>query len=781
MLIFLVVVIRRPNWPQMFSGETITLTCEVQGGETTEWTCDWRIDGSFIHRTDSKDWTFSVSESNRGDYRCLCFPKDDWFSSTEWSEPISLSVLRKPKAHLSTDSIELPAGGNVILTCSLNTSPSSLVSLKYFWYRGEKSSEPVSSEDADFLSNGQMSVSEEGLYWCRGGRGEPVYYTDYSDHVNITKNLSVGSSGPVGSLLFVLLVVALLGGISLIILLLLFWRSKQKKDKSNTVYSLAGFKNSGTKRSPDPLEGALWSYVKTQAIELPVGPEVDTVYAKVKKGATELPVGPEVDTVYAKVKKGATDKFINTVYSQIEGKNAGRMKLPVDPEEGAVYANVKKGATDKSIDTVYSLIEMKTFGTMKDPHDPQEGAVGSDVKTEKKREETTVTNNIQYINTPMSLKSTHTFSQEAFSGANLIVDPNWSTFHPGESVTFICDISEGEETNWQYELRRNGKQFIQFNPHKSYTLQRIQIDHSGEYQCCGLRKSSKDTDCSDTVSLTVTAQPKAKLTAGPTTIPVGGSVTLRCSVEPSTGWKYRWFRRTQNTPEVEHTEEGNRDINVTQGGIYRCIGKRGNGDYPSVISDEVSFNITFSNKVVVTRRELITLTCEVQGGETTEWTCDWKKSDKPVKVGNDNHLTVSVNEFSSGNYMCRCRRRDDWYSVTKWSEKIPVSVSVSSPVSSSFLVLLIVGSISGIVLLVLLLLLWRYKRSNDLCCVRSQSSATNHGVDQTEGHLYSSLLHGTTSLYETVHPRGATGNERRHHPEEGSVYVNVRPGHERRQ
>ncbi|XP_027893521.1 low affinity immunoglobulin gamma Fc region receptor II-like isoform X2 [Xiphophorus couchianus] len=443
-----VFVTRQPNWPQMFSGESITLTCEVQGGETTEWTYEWRRDGSFIHRTQKKNLTFSVSESNGGDYRCLGFLKDDWFSSTEWSEPISLSVLRKPKAHLTTGSTELPVGGNVILTCSLNTSSSSSFSLKYFWYRGEKSSEPVSSQDADFLSNGQMSVSEEGLYWCRGGRGEPVYYTDYSDHVNITKNLSVESSGPVGSLLLVLLVVALLGGISLITLLLLFWCSRQMKDfrhvrlnpsqisnqsftanhgvnhsemytshpevnnpslslslgssevnrnnKSDTVYSLAELKTSGTKRSPpDPEEGALWSHVKTQAIG--------------------LSVGPEVNTVYGKVKKGATDKSINTVYSQIEGKNVGMMskmkrysiysiravirtvtnvvvfcfcffststELPVDPEEVAVYANVKKGAIDKSIDTAYSLTEMKNFGTMKDPHDPQEGAVGSDMKTD---------------------------------------------------------------------------------------------------------------------------------------------------------------------------------------------------------------------------------------------------------------------------------------------------------------------------------------------------------------------------------------------------------------
>ncbi|XP_023202572.1 uncharacterized protein LOC111611126 isoform X5 [Xiphophorus maculatus] len=319
----------------------------------------------------------------------------------------------KPKAHLTMGSTELPVGGNVILTCSLNTS--SPFSLKYFWYRGEKSSEPVSSQDADFLSNGQMSVSEEGLYWCRGGRGEPVYYTDYSDHVNITKNLSVESGGPVGSLLLVLLVVALLGGISLIILLLLFWRSRQTKDfrhvrlnpsqisnqsftanhgvnhsemytshpevnnpslslslgssevnrnnKSDTVYSLAELKTSGTKRSPpDPEEGALWSHVKTQAID----ESIDNGYSllEVKNfGTKRLSVGPEVNTVYAKVKKGATE-------------------LPVDPEEVAVYANVKKGAIDKSIDTVYSLTEMKNFGTMKDPHDPQEGAVGSDMKTD---------------------------------------------------------------------------------------------------------------------------------------------------------------------------------------------------------------------------------------------------------------------------------------------------------------------------------------------------------------------------------------------------------------
>ena len=68
------------------------------------------------------------------------------------------------------------------LTCSVNTSSSSS-GWKYFWYRGEKTSEPLTSQ----LSAGPIRVSEGGVYWCRGGRGEPVNYTEYSDSVTINK------------------------------------------------------------------------------------------------------------------------------------------------------------------------------------------------------------------------------------------------------------------------------------------------------------------------------------------------------------------------------------------------------------------------------------------------------------------------------------------------------------------------------------------------------------------------------------------------------------------
>uniref|UniRef100_A0AAZ1Y198 Ig-like domain-containing protein n=1 Tax=Oreochromis aureus TaxID=47969 RepID=A0AAZ1Y198_OREAU len=71
-----------------------------------------------------------------------------------------------------------PVGGSVTLTCSVNPSSSSSSSSsssgwKYYWYRDGKSFQPV--------TNGQISVSEGGLYSCRGGRGEP-----WSDSVTLT-------------------------------------------------------------------------------------------------------------------------------------------------------------------------------------------------------------------------------------------------------------------------------------------------------------------------------------------------------------------------------------------------------------------------------------------------------------------------------------------------------------------------------------------------------------------------------------------------------------------
>ncbi|CAI5671795.1 unnamed protein product [Oreochromis niloticus] len=184
--------------------------------------------------------------------------------------------------------------------------------------------------------------------------------------------------------------------------------------------------------------------------------------------------------------------------------------------------------------------------------------------------------------------------------AVLTIEPNWSSFFIGEFIVFKCDMNEGKDTDWNYKFNKDGRDFISYSDYKEHGLSFTSTGDSGEYQCVGEMKISRDTKNSNTVSVTVLAdKPRATLTVGTTIIPVGGSVTLTCSVQSSDGWKYEWFRRTQRISEGKIRDQENRDIRVFQGGIYSCRGTRGNPVYYTDISDDVTIEITckFSNLV----------------------------------------------------------------------------------------------------------------------------------------------------------------------------------------
>ncbi|XP_062257507.1 uncharacterized protein LOC133966540 [Platichthys flesus] len=216
-------VVLQPDWSLVFSGERITVRCELPADELTEVEYEWtnptdelteveyewtnptdeltEVEYEWTNPTDEQteweyEWTkpnstsapthnehriVNVSSSDSGSYRCLAKDKKNLNSTTEWSDDVTLTVSERPAAQLSADHRAFPVGGSVLLTCSVGpASPG----WKYYWYRGEKTSEPLTDED--FKSHGQSaSASREGLYWCRGGRGDPVYYTQYSHPVRI--------------------------------------------------------------------------------------------------------------------------------------------------------------------------------------------------------------------------------------------------------------------------------------------------------------------------------------------------------------------------------------------------------------------------------------------------------------------------------------------------------------------------------------------------------------------------------------------------------------------
>ncbi|XP_034005943.1 uncharacterized protein LOC117498006 [Trematomus bernacchii] len=146
----------------LFEGESVTLRCRHR---------NQREENAAFYRDRSLMANNTVQVMSDGSSFSCKFGDEE-------SESIKLRTEPKPKAQLRD---VFPGGGNVTLTCSVG--PSSASGWRYFWYKKEKTSEPLKTQDVVFLTNDQISVSRGGVYWCRGGRGNPVYYTEYSDAV----------------------------------------------------------------------------------------------------------------------------------------------------------------------------------------------------------------------------------------------------------------------------------------------------------------------------------------------------------------------------------------------------------------------------------------------------------------------------------------------------------------------------------------------------------------------------------------------------------------------
>ncbi|XP_055362916.1 carcinoembryonic antigen-related cell adhesion molecule 5-like [Betta splendens] len=261
--------------------------------------------------------------------------------------------------------------------------------------------------------------------------------------------------------------------------------------------------------------------------------------------------------------------------------------------------------------------------------------------------------------------------------------PSWTQTFSGERITLTCEIHGGGDAQWEYEWRTSSSNQPDDKTGKVLMI-RADESHSGDYYCMG-RRNHESTQWSDVITLTVTSEPpKPRLTAGPSTISVGGSVTLSCSVDGSDGWKYEWFRWTSNrwTPAADGD---NREIRVTRGGKYTCVGRRGEPAVYTYNSDDVTIEITYSNSASVSLqldwtqviRGQITVRCEIQGGGDTQWVYDWETtSGQTITHRTDtNYWTVSA--FSSGGYRCRGTNRQDPYSSTRWSEAAALTVSAA--------------------------------------------------------------------------------------------------------
>ncbi|MED6255607.1 hypothetical protein ATANTOWER_011973, partial [Ataeniobius toweri] len=168
-------VVLQPNWSQIYSGETVTLRCEIQGDGGAQWTYEWRP----TNTNSPSSSEFRIIRAASGRYSCRGTRN---YLLTRWSDDLSLTVSEKPRASLTTKETILPAGGSVALSCSVFRS----TGWKFDWFRQESefhAAQLIRSNEPD----GVLFISEGGVYSCRGRRGDPVFYTETSNKVSIQK------------------------------------------------------------------------------------------------------------------------------------------------------------------------------------------------------------------------------------------------------------------------------------------------------------------------------------------------------------------------------------------------------------------------------------------------------------------------------------------------------------------------------------------------------------------------------------------------------------------
>uniref|UniRef100_A0AAY5KQ94 Ig-like domain-containing protein n=1 Tax=Esox lucius TaxID=8010 RepID=A0AAY5KQ94_ESOLU len=174
----------QPIWTQIFRGETVTLRCDIQGGGDTDWEYNWNIN----HNT-SEYRISPVDTSHTGSYTCQGVKGN---RSSIISDYVKLNVSNQPKAVLSISPQWMNPGDSVTLNCEVKESSTGW---RFSWYKTvpyraglpslldkSYSVEPLSgngtTEESYTLS--PAGPTDTGGYVCRAGRGDPVYYTDYS-------------------------------------------------------------------------------------------------------------------------------------------------------------------------------------------------------------------------------------------------------------------------------------------------------------------------------------------------------------------------------------------------------------------------------------------------------------------------------------------------------------------------------------------------------------------------------------------------------------------------
>ncbi|XP_015259691.1 PREDICTED: high affinity immunoglobulin gamma Fc receptor I-like, partial [Cyprinodon variegatus] len=212
------------------------------------------------------------------------------------------------------------------------------------------------------------------------------------------------------------------------------------------------------------------------------------------------------------------------------------------------------------------------------------------------------------------------------------------------------------------------------------------------------------------------------------------SVSLSCEGN-SIEWRVKWIRETGSLYDCSYMGNMNRStcsINMDwyHSGVYWC--ESGSGHFSNAVNITVKKDINgiilVSPVHPVTEGDPVTLSCRDKEQKLLS-NVFFYQNNKLIQNDSREELNISaVSKSDEGFYKCEHLGKE---SPQSW---MAVRVPLTSPVSSSLLVLLIVGPVIGVILIILLIFLCCFRCSKDLCCIisRVSESRSQSHTNQTE-------------------------------------------------
>ncbi|CAI5669125.1 unnamed protein product [Oreochromis niloticus] len=616
----------QPSWTQIHSGETVTVRCEIQGGEGAQWTYEWRAANLNTHET-SSEYRITVTESDSGGYSCR--GRTNRFF-TEWSDSITLTVSSPPKptVTLQPSWTQIYRGETVTVRCEIQGGEGA--QWTYEWRRGQVNIRQSSNEYRII----RAAESDGGGYSCRGRRGN--FYTEWSNSISLTV-----SSPPKPTVTLQPSWTQIYSGETVTVRCEIHggegpqWTYEWRRNKLNTPptsreYTITvtdsdsgGYSCRGKRSS----SWTKWSDItKLTVLSLP------------KPTVTLQPSWTQTysDEIY----RGETV----TVRCEIQGVE--RAQWTYEWRRG--QKNIRETSSEYRINSV----------TESDSGGYSCRATRSSSWTEW--------SDSTPLRVTVPIKPTVT------------LQPSWTQIYSGETVTVRCEIQGGEGAQWTYEWRPDK---LHTPPTSNeYRISRATESDSGGYSCRGKRSSSW-TEWSDITTLTVLSPPEPTVTLQPSYTQIYSSdrVTVRCEIQGGEGaqWTYEWRQGQVNIHETSSEYRINR-VTESDGGGYSCRATRSSSW--TEWSDSMPLRVTVPSKPTVTLQpswtqiysgETVTVRCEIRGGEGAQWTYEWRPDKLNTPPTSNEYRIITVTESDRGGYSCQGRRD---YLLTEWSDIIRLTV-----------------------------------------------------------------------------------------------------------